>query len=285
MGKGLSVISGVIRHNKANGKRARALIRKQNKALGADLNAKVVKFIQQGEAQAKAIADRARSELARSKRALLVEISAKVEDTADKLFKAIQGNHRQIADNYLSLKAYAATASSKLVAYVTKGRGKNLSSIGDLLINVAALSKVKVPKAAGVGAGSKTIKSVFSNANIKVGSSLTKINGLVNEYTSVTNSCRLRWPMGLGKYLLARLEASMLKKGVLQVDKLQGKPGNYVFMNGRALGLSNKLNSFEDLAVQMQKYEATLSKMTAKIAGKWKVKKGKYVNPPQWDGK
>merc|ERR1712139_149997 len=186
MGKGLSVISGVIRHNKANGKRARALIRKQNKALGADLNAKIVKFIQQGEAQAKAIADRARSELARSKRALLVEISQKVENTADKLFKTIQGNHKQLADNYLSLKAYAATASSKLVKYVTVGKGKNLSSIGDLLINVAALSKVKIPKAAGIGAGSKTIRSAFSNSKIAVGHSLTKINGLVNEYSSVT---------------------------------------------------------------------------------------------------
>jgi hypothetical protein len=283
--KGLSVISGVIRHNKANGKRARALIRKQNKALGADLNAQIAKFIQQGEAQAKAIADRARSRLARSKRALLVEISSKVESTADNLFKMIQGNHKTIADNYLSMKAYSSTASDKLVKYVTNGKGKNLSSIGDLLINVAALSKVKPSKSLGIGAGSKKIKNIFSMSKIPVQGSYTLVNGLVNEYTSVTNACRLRWPMGLGKYLLGRLEASMLKKGVLQVDKLQGKPGNYVFMNGRALGLSNKLNSFEDLAVQMHKYEANLSKMTAKIAGKWKVKKGKYVNPPQWDGK
>merc|ERR1711937_303139 len=268
--KGLSVISGVIRHNKANGKRARA---------------QIAKFIQQGEAQAKAIADRARSRLARSKRALLVEISSKVESTADNLFKMIQGNHKTIADNYLSMKAYSSTASNKLIKYVTNGKGKNLSSIGDLLINVAALSKVKPSKSLGIGAGSKKIKNIFSMSKIPVQGSYTLVNGLVNEYTSVTNACRLRWPMGLGKYLLGRLEASMLKKGVLQVDKLQGKPGNYVFMNGRALGLSNKLNSFEALAVQMHKYEANLSKMTAKIAGKWKVKKGKYVNPPQWDGK
>merc|ERR1711907_503564 len=105
--KGLETITGVIRTNKANGKKDRALIRAQNKALNAELNTKITKFIQQGEAQAKAIADRARSRLAKSKKALLVEISVKVEETADKLFKAIQGNHKQLADNYLSLKAYS----------------------------------------------------------------------------------------------------------------------------------------------------------------------------------
>merc|ERR1712193_362077 len=193
--KGLEVITGVIRTNKANGKKDRALIRAQNKALNAELNTKITKFIQQGEAQAKAIADRARSRLAKSKKALLVEISVKVEDTADKLFKAIQGNHKKLADNYLSLKAYATVASGKLLKYVAKGKGKNLSSIGDLLTQVAALSQVK---------------------NIKVDSSLTKINGLVNEYSSVTNAARLRWPLGLGKYLLGRLQTSMLAKGVLQ---------------------------------------------------------------------
>merc|ERR1712188_246287 len=214
---------GVIRTNKANGKKDRALIRAQNKALNAEMNTKITKFIQQGEAQAKAIADRARSRLAKSKKALLVEISVKVEETADKLFKAIQGNHKQLADNYLSLKAYSNVASGKLLKYVAKGKGKNLSSIGDLLTQVAALSAVKIKKAEGVGAGASSIPSVFSGKNIKVASSLTKINGLVNEYSSVTNAARLRWPMGLGKYLLAKLGVSMLAKGVLQVNKVTGK--------------------------------------------------------------
>merc|ERR1712072_984342 len=142
--RGLQVVTGVIRRNKANGKRARALIRAQNSALNAALNTKIQKFIQQGEAQAKAIADRARTRLAKSKKALLVEISVKVEDTADKLFKAIQGNHKKLADNYLSLKAYANVASGKLLKYVAKGKGKNLSSIGDLLSQVSANSQVKI---------------------------------------------------------------------------------------------------------------------------------------------
>merc|ERR1711937_874749 len=286
--RGLQVNTGVIRRNKANGKRARALISEQNSALNAALNTKIQKFIQQGEAQAKAIADRARSRLAKSKKALLVEISVKVEDTADKLFKAIQGNHKKLADNYLSLKAYATVASGKLLKYVAKGKGKNLSSIGDLLTQVAALSQVKIKKAEGVGAGASSIPSVFSGKNIKVDSSLTKINGLVNEYSSVTNAARLRWPLGLGKYLLGRLEASMLKKGVLQVDKLNNKKGNFVFVNGKAIGLSTKLNDFESLAVPMRKYEAALASLTAHLAGKWKQVAGgkiKYVPPPKYDGK
>jgi hypothetical protein len=286
--KGLEVITGVIRTNKANGKKDRALIRAQNKALNAEMNTKITKFIQQGEAQAKAIADRARSRLAKSKKALLVEISVKVEDTADKLFKAIQGNHKKLADNYLSLKAYSTVASGKLLKYVAKGKGKNLSSIGDLLTQVAALSQVKIKKAEGVGAGASSIPSVFSGKNIKVDSSLTKINGLVNEYSSVTNAARLRWPLGLGKYLLGRLEASMLKKGVLQVDKVNGKKGNFVFVNGKAIGLSTRLNDFESLAVPMRKYEAALASLTAHLAGKWKQvegKKIKYVPPPKYDGK
>merc|ERR1712164_178795 len=286
--KGLETITGVIRTNKANGKKDRALIRAQNKALNAEMNTKITKFIQQGEAQAKAIADRARSRLAKSKKALLVEISVKVEETADKLFKAIQGNHKQLADNYLSLKAYSNVASGKLLKYVAKGKGKNLSSIGDLLTQVAALSQVKIKKAEGVGAGASSIPSVFSGKNIKVDSSLTKIDGLVNEYSSVTNAARLRWPLGLGKYLLGRLEASMLKKGVLQVDKVNGKKGNFVFVNGKAIGLSTRLNDFESLAVPMRKYEAALASLTAHLAGKWKQVEGKhikYVPPPKYDGK
>merc|ERR1712124_92284 len=74
-----------------------------------------------------------------------------------------------------------------------------------------------------------------------------------------------RWPMGLGKYLLSKLEESMTDKGVLQVDKVEGKPGNFVFINGRSVGLSNKLSDFSTLAAKMTMYESVLAKMTSKI--------------------
>merc|ERR1712146_330395 len=100
------------------------------------------------------------------------------------------------------------------------GKGRNLSSLGDLLVSIAALSAVKVDD------------------------SVNKINGLANEYTGVAAAVRARWSMGLGKYLLMKAEQSMLGKGVLQVDKLSDKTGNFVFVNGHAVGLSNKLNDF-----------------------------------------
>merc|ERR1711959_830123 len=222
----------------------------------------IARAIMIGEAKARRVADRARGNLARAKRAMLIEISERVEHTADKLFKTIQGSHQKIADNYLSLKAYAVTAGDKLKDYVIKGKGKNLSSLGDLLTTVAGLSAVKAQKAESLGAGAKTIPAIFSARKVKVKAMLTKINGLVNEYTGVINAVRARWPMGLGKYLLLKLEES-------------NHAGNWVFLNGRAVGLSNKLNDFESLAVRMGHYEATLAKLTASLAGKKRKPAGK----------
>merc|ERR1711896_78407 len=175
----------------------------------------------------------------------------------------------------------------KLKDYVIKGKGKNLSSLGDLLTTISGLSSVKVKKAEGLGAGAKSIPAIFSSRKVKVKAMLTKINGLVNEYNGVINAVRARWPMGLGKYLLLKLEESMLTKGVLQVDKVSNHAGNWVFLNGRAVGLSNKLNDFESLAVRMGHYEATLAKLTASLAGRKHKAAGKKpfsVAPPEWPG-
>jgi len=284
--RGLEVLTGVIRKYKSNGKKDRALIRSQNKALGKDLQAKIDRYIQEGEARAKRIAHRARRNLKAAKKSMLLEISARVEATADKIFKSVQGNHKKIADNYLSLKAYCVSARGKLSKYVKKG-GKNLSSLGELMTAVAALSGVKVPKAEGIGSGASSIPAIFSAKNVKVSNIASKINGLVNEYSGVLARVRRVWPMGLGKYLLMKLEESMLAKGVLQVDKVSGKKGNFVFVNGRTVGLSNKLNDFESLAVHMKAYEATLAALTAKLAGKVSRHNKKhvaYVKPPAWRG-
>merc|ERR1712225_136893 len=283
---GFEVLTGVIRSHKAAGKLDRKLIREQTAAMGQDMQKAICRAIQIGEAKARRVADRARGNLAREKRAMLIEISERVENAADKLFKTIQGNHQKIADNYLSLKAYAAAGRRQLKNYVAKGKGRNLSSLGELLTDIGALSNVKAHKAEGVGAGSSKIPSIFTSRNIKVSNSVNKINGLVNEYTKVTNAVRARWPMGLGKYLLLKCEQSMLAKGVLQVDKVSNHAGNFVFVNGRAVGLSNKLNDFESLAVRMGHYEATLAKLTAALAGKGRnpAKKRVYVKPPEWPG-
>jgi hypothetical protein len=170
---------------------------------------------------------------------------------------------------------------------VIKGKGRNLSSLGDLLVSIASLSAVKVHKAEGIGAGASSVPAIFSASSIKVDDSVNKINGLANEYTGVAAAVRARWSMGLGKYLLMKAEQSMLGKGVLQVDKLSDKTGNFVFVNGHAVGLSNKLNDFESLAVRMSDYEATLAKLTAALSAKAKpppIVKPVYVPAPEWSG-
>merc|ERR1719484_113916 len=74
-------------------------------------------------------------------------------------------------------------------------------------------------------------------------------------------------------------------KGVLQVDKVDGKNGNFVYINGRSVGLSNKLSDFSSLASKMSVYEAVLAKLTAKVkpAVPSKLKK-LSVSPPEWQG-
>merc|ERR1712146_419939 len=99
----------------------------------------------------------------------------------------------------------------------------------------------------GVGAGASSVPAIFSSRMVKVANSVNKINGLVNEYTSVINGVRARWPMGLGKYLLMKFQESMLGKGVLQVDKVSNHAGNWVFINGRAVGLSTSSTTLRPL--------------------------------------
>merc|ERR1711988_1443858 len=210
----------------------------------------------------------------------------KFEGKMDKLTGIVRANAQKTADNYLSLKAYAVTAKDKITDYVAKGKGKNLSSLGTVLTEVAGMAKVHPGKAEGLSA-TKTLPAIFGGEKIAVDNSVSKINGLVNEYITMANMVRKQYSMGLGKYLLEKLEASMQGKGALQVDKVSDKSGNFVFINGHAVGLSNKLNDFEGLAVRMGHYEATLAKLTAALSGKVHKaikKKMVYAKPPEWSG-
>merc|ERR1712072_1449886 len=240
--KGFAILTGVIRNYKHAGKVDREMIRRQNKAMKRDMDKAIVKAIQIGEARARKGEERARENLSRSKKAMMIEITNEAERAADRTFKTIQGSHAKIADNYLSLKSYAITAREKLSRYVIQGKGKNLSSLGDLMVNVAGLSHVKPRKEEGISPSS-TLRATFSGKKIKVDNSVRKINGLVNEYVNVMNACRMRWPMGLGKYLLLKLQASMQGKGVLQVDKVADHAGNFVYLNGRAVGPTSSTTS------------------------------------------
>merc|ERR1712205_231526 len=281
----LQRVTGVV-HNIAKAAAAdRKLIRDQTRAMEADLNKSIVRAIAIGEARAKAVEQRINENLKKTKRYLETELSEGIDRAADNVFKIVNGKRQKIADNYLSLKAYAVASADLVIDYRKKGKnGRNLSSVGDLLQTVAALGAVKPPKAEGLGMGGDEIPTIFTGKKIKVGGQVAAINGLVNEYATSCAQVRARWPMGLGKYLLDKLEQSMLNKGVLQVDKVSGKAGNFVYMNGRSVGLSNKLNDFSKLASRMSIYESVLAKLTAKLSGPKKKAKF-FAKPPEWQGK
>jgi hypothetical protein len=281
----LQRVTGVV-HNIAKAAAAdRKLIKDQTAAMEADLNKSIVRAIAIGEARAKAVEQRINENLKKTKRYLQTELSEGIDRAADNVFKIVNGKRQKIADNYLSLKAYAVASADLVIDYRKKGKnGRNLSSVGDLLETVSALGAVKPPKAEGLGMGGDKVPSIFTGKNLKVGRAVAAINGLVNEYSTSCAQVRARWPMGLGKYLLDKLEESMLAKGVLQVDKVPGKAGNFVYMNGRSVGLSNKLNDFAKLAARMSIYESVLAKLTAKLSVPHKPAKF-YAKAPEWQGK
>merc|ERR1711924_368733 len=202
----------------------------------------------------------------------------------DEAFASIQADRQKIADNYLSLKAYAVSAADKVVDQLSKGQGRYLSSVGDLLQTVGSLGAVKPRPAEGLGMGGDKIPTIFSGSFLKVPTGKAPINGLVNEYTDAAKQVRERWPMGLGKYLLDRLEVSMMGKGVLQVDKVPGKSGNFVYLNGHSVGLSNKLSDFAALAARMTTYESVLAKLTSKLTVGPKTEATVSAKPPEWEG-
>jgi len=280
------VLTGVTRDFKEAGEADRALIREQNAAMAADMNKAIVVAIQEGEAKAKAVADRSRDNLADAEKSMLVQITTTVEEYADATYQAIQGNHAKIADNYLSLKAYAAVAQDQVSGVVAQGNGLIMSSLGDILITIGNLADVSVEPAEGLSPEGFAPPIFVGNA-VKVDNSISKVNGLVKEYFLAVSDCRERWPMGLGKYLLLKLEAAMMGKGVLQVDKIQAKHGNYVFVNGHAIGLSNKLDDLEKLAVRMSEYEAALASLTAGLTTKGNQlpnPKPFFVPAPEYQG-
>merc|ERR1712054_339308 len=261
----------------------RKLIRVQRSAMKANLDKALARAIQLGEARAKAVEERANENIASTKKALSSQIAVSVENMADNVFRTVQGNRQKIADNYLSLKAYAATAADKITDYLAKGKGRNLMSIGDMLQTAASLSGVKAKAAPGEGFGSPTIPLIFSGKTVKIAGAISKINGLVNEYIKTVGQVRARWPMGLGKYLIAKLETAMQSTGALEVDKVADKAGNYVFVNGHAVGLSSKLSDFASLAVHMTAYEKTLARLTGKLSNAKHAGKV-MVKPPEWEG-
>jgi len=277
-------VTGVVHDYAKADAKDRELIKTQTKSMQLELQKKLTRAIQIGEAKAKAVEERIAEHLKKTQEYLMVELAEGTDRAADDIFKLLTGKRQKIADNYLSLKAYAVSAADKIADYVGEGKGRGLSSIGDMLQTVAAIGAVKAPKAEGTGFGSSKLTEIFSGKSMKVPNAVAKINGLVNEFTSSAKQVRERWPMGLGKYLLDKLEESMMGKGVLQVDKVDGKAGNYVFLNGHSVGLSNKLSDFAALAARMTTYEDVLAKLTSKLTVGPHNSAKTFAKPPEWEG-
>jgi len=280
-------MTGVVTDWKKASDDDRADIRKVRNAMVSDLHIGIERAITIGEAKAKAVQARAIENVDHEKKLLLTTISVAVENMADNIFATVQGHHAKIADNYLSLKAYAQSAADDIADYLKKGKTKGLSSVGDLLETLAETAGEAPPAATeGEGFGAEAIPSIFSGKEVKVDGSVSKINGLVNEYVGVVGQVKDRWPMGLGKYLIGKLEIAMQGEGVLEVDKITGKAGNFVFMNAHSVGLSSKLPDFEGLAVSMRLYEQTLAGLTGTLSDKPHAgqKAEVFVPPPIWPG-
>merc|ERR1711959_523384 len=267
---GLRRITGVVHSWKKSAGKDRALMRAQTEAMNKDLTSKIARAVQIGEARAKAVEDRANENIKVAARGLQTLASERIESMANKVFSLVQGNRQKIADNYLSLKAYSATAADKISDYVAKGKGRGLGSVGDLLKTVGSRAHVKVGKDEGVGAGAGKIPLIFSSKHVKVSNPVNKINWLVDEYIKLLAEVQARWPMGLGKYLLSKVEGNMQKSGILEVDRIGGKAGNFAFVNAHSVGLSAKLSDFEGLSVRMTHYQKALAKLTGKLAQKHK---------------
>merc|ERR1712054_644436 len=262
-----------------------SLVRQNIKTMNTDLSHALARSVELGQKRARrneAIGKKNVNKMISQVRTCANE---KIEAMANKVYQTVQGNCQKIADNYLSLKAYAATAADKISDYVAKGKGRGLGSIGDLLKTVGSRVNVKVGKAEGVGAGASKIPMIFSAKHITVKNPVTKINWLVDEYIKLLAEVQQRWPIGLGSYPLSKVEANMQKRGILEVDRVAGKAGNFVFVNAHSVGLSSKLSDFEGLAVRMTRYQTTLAKMTGKLARKHaKQAKKVFVKPPEWEG-
>merc|ERR1712054_172581 len=284
---GLQRITKVAHSFKQSSAKDRRLMRTQIKGMQQDLNKAVVRAIQIGEAKGKRLEERAKQNISAMRKALQGEIAQRLEVMSDAVYKGIKENRGKIADNYLALKAYCGANAGAIIDYTTKNSGRGLSSVGDLLTTVAALSQIRTKPAEGPGAGGNSVMPLFGGKKISVATSWSKTNGLCNEYIKAMTTVRQRWPLGLGHYLLGKVQASMQKSGLLTVGKVAGKSGQMVFVNGHAIGLSNKLADFDKLACRAKDYQAYLHGLAKALPKKKKIsgKKKYFAPPPEWSGK
>merc|ERR1711998_308528 len=189
----MTAITGVVHNIDKAADADRPLIAACVKMAVDGMNTALTGAIMFGEARGKAVEQRIAIHRKDVKRWLQIELAAAVDRSADEAFASIQADRQKIADNYLSLKAYAVSAADKVVDQLSKGQGRYLSSVGDLLQTVGSLGAVKPRPAEGLGMGGDKIPTIFSGSFMKVPTGKAPINGLVNEYTDSAKQVRERW--------------------------------------------------------------------------------------------
>merc|ERR1712054_710215 len=132
-------------------------------------------------------------------------------------------------------------------------------------------------------AGAGELIAPFSGSIVPEVKEINKVNGLCDEYMQVYAAVRARWPYGIGKYMLVKLADSMTKEGVLRVGSKSGSSGQWVMMNAKTLGLSNKLDEFDSIAVRITHYQDFLDKLSAVLPHK-KIIAPYSVPPPEYQG-
>merc|ERR1711998_338541 len=137
-----SRVTGVVQDYAEASELDRTLIKEETKMMEAELNHALDRAISIGEAKAKAVAQRIAEHLKDTKRYIQVELNDQVDAAAD-----------DITD------------------YVVKGKGRGLSSIGDLLSSVGLMGAVHAPERQGLGMGGDVLPSIISGDTIKVSGS------------------------------------------------------------------------------------------------------------------
>merc|ERR1712146_396546 len=139
------------------------------------------------------------------------------------------------------------------------------------------------PSLPRVLAGAGALIAPFSGDLVPEVSEINKVNGLVDEYMAIYSACRMRWPYGLGKYLLEKLSHAMTKDGVLTVGAKEGASGQWVYISGKSVGLSNRLDYFAKIGARVHHYQDALAKLSAKLPKK-AVVVPLTAPPPEWEG-
>jgi len=282
---GLKKVTGVAHDWKVSAAKDRELMKMESKIMNNDLNKAIARAIALGEAKAKEVLEHSTSNIDAVQRALSQEIAEQVEAMSDTLLKTLHGNRKKIAQNYLSVKGYTAAASGAISDMIQKGglTKNHLSAIGDFLYSVSEGAAIKTKPAEGVAAGAGALVATFSGDIVPEVPEINKVNGLVDEYMEIFTSCQMRWPYGLGKYLLEKLSVAMTKDGVLTVGAKEGKSGQWVYLSGKAIGLSSKMDYLASIGARVHHYQDALAKLSAKLPKK-AVVKPLTVPPPEWEG-